>query len=157
MSTQFEREVKVEAHGKYESFRGNDRVFYKAVGDGLKLENFEIGQSYIVKGYSSESGKTNYITHIVTAGALVPGAPIVTPVENKPLTGRKMSPPTTTLKEERKASGFKERDFVKEAKGKTFSLIVAGLVQGSLGNAKLEDILAKADDLLKGIEDRGYF
>jgi len=50
---------------------------------------------------------------------------------------------------------FKGRDFVKEAKGKTFSLIVAALCH----NHKLspENILKTADLLLKGIEDREYF
>ena len=55
---------------------------------------------------------------------------------------------------------YGDRDFVKEAKGKTFSLIVAGLshnVNAADHTTSTERILALADSLLKGIEDRGYF
>jgi hypothetical protein len=43
------------------------------------------------------------------------------------------------------------------AKGKTYSLIVAGLSHSYSSIAGAETILEIADKLLKGIEDRGYF
>jgi len=158
MSEQFETVVTVAKHANYGSFQGTDKKFYKAAGDGMTLDTFVIGKTYQVKGYKSESGKTNYVTLITSDSPALDKAPV----------GRRIAPP----KEEKagddkilhggrsKATSSGTRDFVKEAKGKTFSLIVAGLahnVNTVDDTASAERILALADSLLKGIEDREYF
>jgi hypothetical protein len=142
MNTSFEREVTVEKHANYGAFRASDKKFYKPVGDGLSLNNFPENLVVNVKGYSSESGKTNYITDIIAKGE--------SPKRRLP------APPTESKSVAGDDKGFVQpkRDFIKEAKGKTFSLMVAGLAHTSLS---AEEILSKADVLLKGIEDRGYF
>lgn len=149
MANTFEKVVKVSAHAKYGAFRGEDKSFYKPAGGGLQLQDFKVGEEYAVKGYSSESGKTHYITEIVNGEVKA---------EAKP-SGRRF------VKREEKAGDDKilvkpsgGRDFVKEAKGKTFSLIVAGLAHQFNGQDITENvILTTADRLLKGIEERGYF
>lgn len=149
MSNNFEREVTVEAHGKYDSFRGSDKVFYKPVGEGLTVSNFEIGKSYKVKGYSSDTGKTNYIVELLLANSKVVAAPAVK-------AGAKMPKPDAP----KAKAKDKDVDWNKIAKGKTFSLIVAGLTHSEFDLGILEGrkaLLEAADDLLKGIEDRGYF
>ena len=155
MNTPFELEVTVASHAKYGAFRGSDGKFYKPAGPGMVLEDFKVGESYTVKGYSSESGKTNYITGISTEKVESPKEV----AEAKPLKRRMTEVPTIVsssgepgIAEKVKLGG--SRDFVKEAKGKTFSLIVAALAHQKDDPAV---ILAIADSLLAGIENRGYF
>ena len=79
------------------------------------------------------------------------------PTDEKPVaesveSGRRVTKPETK----------KDTDWVKIAKGKTYSLIVAGLCHGSIVESAHDlpassRILALADELLKGIEDRKYF
>ena len=161
MNAPFETTVVVKAHAKFGAFRAEDGKFYKPdEKKGMKLEDFVAGESYAVKGYSSESGKTNYITAV--NGGTAPAAEVAPrrrmAPEVKEKAGDDKGLTTRTVIADFSATEKKVlshcRDFVKEAKGKTFSLIVAGL---SHTDAKAEDILAKADVLLKGIEDRGYF
>lgn len=63
---------------------------------------------------------------------------------------------------------YEQRDFKKEAKGKTFSLLLAGLVKneelyryakdnGDTTSDYPEILLHCADKLLEGIDKRGYF
>jgi hypothetical protein len=155
MNTPFELEVTVASHAKYGAFRGGDGKFYKPAGPGMVLEDFKVGESYTVKGYSSESGKTNYITGISTEKVESPKEV----AEAKPLKRRMTEVPTIVsssgepgIAEKVKLGG--SRDFVKEAKGKTYSLIVANLASAGVS---VDLIPGQADTLLKAIEERGYF
>lgn len=169
MSEQFSRTVTVSKHANYGAFQGDDNKFYKPPKE-MSLNDFAVGTVHQIKGYCSDSGKTNYIT---TVGQTGPVDGTFTDTDKKPR-GRRL--PKTLPREDKKAIpgdnketeeksktiSTGERDFVKEAKGKTFSLIVAGLAHNysSLKTNSMKastGILNIADELLKGIEDRGYF
>lgn len=167
-TTSFEKEVTVAAHANYGAFRGKDNTFYKPAGKDMRLEDFEVDKTYKVRGYSSESGKTHYITMILSDSVVAEAKPVeAKPVEAKPV-GRRMSVAKPVEERAGDEKGLTKlggaRDFVKEAKGKTYSLIVAGLAHNSAiySNCSLHMpldtvILDIADRLLKAIEDRGYF
>lgn len=145
-NTQFEKVVTVAGHANYGAFRAEDKKFYKPSGEGLTLENFEIGKTYKVSGYTSETGKTSYIT-MSSPTEEKPSAPVAEPA--KPA-GRRVAKPQTEEK----------TDWVKIAKGKTYSLIVAGLAHSDFALNTPEGrkaLLEAADALIRGIEDRKYF
>lgn len=160
MSNDFQKQVKIAATANYGAVRGDDGIFYKPVNKSIVLE---VGQTYNLKGYTAASGKTHYVTGIVLGDH----------GEKKPA-GRKLSPPKSIEPDveveiplapkvtagDNKGFTFgrdnvPKRDFVKEAKGKTFSLIVAGLAKRD--GLDVDTLLSMADQLLKGIEERGYF
>lgn len=151
MTTQFEQQITVEAHANYGAFRGNDKKFYKPVGKDLTLKDFEVGKTYAVKGYRSETGKTSYITAIVTSSA-----PATAPVA-KPVEGRKLPPPPVQEVKAPISSVSTGRDFTKEAKGKTISLFIAAILQNSGETIDAPDILEMAESLVNLMDEKGYF
>jgi len=151
MSVQFEKQVTVKAHANYGAFRATDNMFYKPTGS-LKLEQFVPNETYNIKGYASDSGKTNYITMILT-GAPSVSTPVAVAVEapKRRLAIPKAEP--VAVAGDDKVLGVK-RDFMKEAKGKTVSLFIAALLQKG---CTPEEAIATAEDTLKLMEEKGYF
>lgn len=154
-NTAFEKTIKVEAHANYGAFRGDDRKFYKPVDKKLTLEDFKVGQTYHVKGYASESGKTNYITMILNSTAQA--APVNPTVPAAP---RRLAIPKVESVEEKPgddkgltAAGGR-RDFKKEAKGKTLSLFVAAIIQH---DGVRPGIISDAANLIQEMEENGCF
>jgi hypothetical protein len=154
MSVQFEKQVTVKAHANYGAFRATDNSFYKPTGS-LKLEQFIPGETYNVKGYASDSGKTNYITMLLT-GEPVQQSSIPASPNTFPAAKRRLALP----KEEQmpnpgddKILGGK-RDFMKEAKGKTASLFIAALLgKGVEPKVAVEE----AEKTVALMEEKGYF
>jgi hypothetical protein len=149
-NTSFEKTVTVEKHANYGAFRGTDAKFYKPVGEELTLDAFQLGKTYNVKGYSSESGKTNYITMILT------DAPAAATSVGK----RRLDVPKEELVVEENPKDDKtpnrevgRRDFKKEAKGKTLSLFIAA----QLHAGKDTGLIETAEDLIQKMDEKGYF
>ena len=156
-NTPFEKTVRVEAHANYGAFRGDDRKFYKPVDMKLTLEDFKVGQTYNIKGYSSESGKTNYITMILN-GAPAAAAPVSAVVAPTPVAApRRLAltkgEPVVAGDDKGLTLAGGRRDFKKEAKGKTVSLFIAAILHsGNPTNA-----LEIAEGLVNKMDEKGYF
>ena len=156
-NTSFEKTITVQAHANYGAFRADDRKFYKPVSKDMTLQDFEIGKTYNIKGYSSETGKTNYITMILT-GAPAAAAPVSAPVATAPVAKRRLDVPKEEPAVEEKPGDSRvieavRRDFKKEAKGKTLSLFIAAQLQAG----KATGLIETAEELIQKMDEKGYF
>jgi hypothetical protein len=148
----FEDTLLILKHGPYGFFAKDQKGYdnwYKP-GKAVNKTDFQPGMYYNVK--ITKSGKSRFVNEFKRLSQ-----PESQPESEKEvqISDNATPPPLPheIVKDEPKKS-YGGRDFVKEAKGKTYSLIVAGLA------SHLKDpveILAVADTLLKGIDDREYF
>lgn len=159
MNTSFERTITVQKHANYGAFLADDRKFYKPDGKKLTLEDFQVGQTYNIKGYSSETGKTNYITMLLTQSKQDSTHPA--PVAPAPAAPRRLSLPKVEATPEPAGddkgltlSGGR-RDFKKEAKGKTLSLFIAALLQN--GGVPVDMVVKVAESVVSEMDEKGYF
>lgn len=148
MSIQFEQQVTVKAHANYGAFRATNNSFYKPTGN-LKLEDFTPGQTYNVKGYASDSGKTNYITMVVKDSLNTVPIASTTAVVPK----RRLALPKEEQVEVAGDDKGLKRDFKKEAKGKTVSLFIAAL----LPTKSPAEAITLAEEAVRIMEEKGYF
>lgn len=149
MSIQFEKQVTVKAHANYGAFRATDNSFYKPTGN-LKLEDFAPGQTYNVKGYASDSGKTNYITLVLAPGSSQPSAAVSAAPKRRIAVAKEEI--VEVAGDNKGLSSV--RDFKKEeAKGKTVSLFIAAL----LPTKSAKEAVELAEEAVRVMEEKGYF